>query len=722
MNPKKVIVRGPALSQSGYGEHTRFVLRTLRSRPDLFEVFLINVNWGQTGWIWDNTPERTWIDSLLLKTIHFTEQKGEFDLSVQVQIPNEWTKLAPVNIGVTAGIETTKISSEWVQGTQNVDKIIVVSEHAKYGFDNTIYEGIHNITNERVTIKTTCPIEVVGYPVKEIEPCEDFNFNLKHDFNFLFVGTWIVRKNIEKTVTWLLDEFHDKEVGIILKTSLVRNCQEDRYHTQRKLKPLLDKYKDRKCEVYLLHGDLNETEMTALYQHPKVKALVSLTHGEGFGLPLFEAAYNGLPVVAPNWSGHCDFLYMPLKDKRGKSKKTAMFTGVAYDIKPIQREAHWSGILQADSMWCFPKEWSAKKAFREVYKNHGGAKSKAKKLQKYIKEAFSQDKQYNKLVKSILPESGDIQLDYVYVADAFIEQYVGGAELSLETLIDSSPGRNLKLNSNVIDKNVIELYRDKKWIFGNFFTLSKDIVKYIAESNIEYYVIDSDYHFCEHRLKELCMMYNAQDDCYCVEKTEHGKTIQSFLKSAKMVFYRSEKQRDYHREKVGLSLNKTKILSSNFSNYHLDIIKSLREGYKDKKENYWVVSSSPSWVKGALAAKAWCDKNNKKYVELHGKNYMETLEILAKAEGFCCLPAGADTCPRMVIEAKLLGCKLQLNEHVLHADEKWFNTDNLETVEKHLKKLTNYFWKSIKTKNSNATGTGAVSEHAFQDRRHNVQR
>ena len=70
--------------------------------------------------------------------------------------------------------------------------------------------------------------------------------------------------------------------------------------------------------------DFLEEEMTYLYNHPKIKALISMSHGEGFGLPMFEAAYNGLPVIATDWGGQCDFLYMSDKNK----KKKAMFTKI----------------------------------------------------------------------------------------------------------------------------------------------------------------------------------------------------------------------------------------------------------------------------------------------------------------------------------------------------------------------------------------------------------
>jgi len=401
---KKVIVRGPALSQSGYGEHARFVLRSLRSRPDLFDVYFININWGQTGWLYEDTEERRWIDFLLGKTINYTQQGGQFDISLQVTIPNEWEQLAPVNIGVTAGIETTKISPQWVEKSLPMDKIIVVSEHAKYGFVNTTYPAKNNQTGEEFIAAVTCPIEVAGYPVKIIEP-EEIKLNLKHDFNFLTVGTWIARKNLECTIKWFVEEFYDQEVGLIVKTSLAKHSLRDREFTHLRLKQLLNEYEDRKCEVYLLHGDMTEGEMTSLYQHSQVKAMINLSHGEGFGLPLYEAAYNGLPIIAPNWGGQVDFLHAPVKDKKGKVKNKPMFTEVAYDIKPIQDSAHWEGVIQKDSMWAFPKEWNYKKGLKSLVKNHGAAKSQAKKLQTWILENFEESKQYQLFCDSVYKPS-----------------------------------------------------------------------------------------------------------------------------------------------------------------------------------------------------------------------------------------------------------------------------------------------------------------------------
>ena len=398
---KKIIVVGPALSQSGYGEHTRFLLRSLKSREDVFDIYLHNVNWGKTNWLFKDDEERRWFDFLLQKTIFYTQQKGTFDISAQVTIPNEWKKVAPINIGVTAGIETTKVSPQWIEKSWGVDKIITISEHSKKVYENTAYEAQKPDSSESFVAKCTTPIDIVHYPVKKIDPV-DIKIQLEHDFNFLTVAQWGPRKNLENTIKWFIDEYADKEIGLIVKTNFAKNCLLDKRLTFNRLRSLIGDNAERKCSIYLLHGYMSDEEMTALYTHPQVKCLLSATHGEGFGLPLFEAAYNGLPIIAPSWSGQVDFLYKPTTDKKGKVKNKAMFSKVDYNLAHIPPEVVWDGVLQADSMWCMPRETSFKLKMKDMVSNWETYNKRAKDLQEHVLTAFNEEKQYATFVSSIL--------------------------------------------------------------------------------------------------------------------------------------------------------------------------------------------------------------------------------------------------------------------------------------------------------------------------------
>jgi len=401
---KKIFVKGPALSQTGYGEQTRFALRALVSKPELFDVYLHPLHWGQSSWLMPMDNDREWIDDLVKKTAVYERQQPSYDVSLQVTIPNEWEKIAPINIGYTAGIETTKVAPGWIEKAGLMDKIIVTSHHSKNNFVNTVYNAVNQATGEQIKFRCHTPIEVVSYPVRHYEP-RAVDINLKHDFNFLTVAQWGHRKNLENTVRWFVEEFYEDNVGLVVKTFLAKTSLVDREATYARIASLLADKHDAKCKVYLIHGHMSAEEMTALYRNPQIKGLISLTHGEGFGLPLFEAAYNGLPVIAPDWSGQSDFLYAPVITKSKGKKKTKIkpcFARVDYELSQVPPEAVWEGVLQADSMWCYAKERSYKDQLRAVYKNYDRFSGMAKKLQKHVLKEFDTKKQLDAFANSIL--------------------------------------------------------------------------------------------------------------------------------------------------------------------------------------------------------------------------------------------------------------------------------------------------------------------------------
>ena len=308
---KKILLKGPILTRSGYGEQARFALRSLRSREDLFDIHIMPLDWGRTSWISLIDEERKWIDDTIEKTIAYVQGGGKYDISLQVTIPNEFERIATTNIGYTAGIETDRVAPVWIQkGNEAVDKLIVVSEHSKQVFENTQVTAQNGVTGEIVDdYKLNNPIEAVGYPVKSYNNLPELEINTTTDFNFLVVAQNGPRKNIPNTIKWFVEEFADDEnVGLILKSNLSKNCLMDREKMFHDLKEFLNHLPEHKCKVYLLHGDMTDEEMHSLYVNKNVSAFLSLAHGEGFGLPIFEAAYSSLPVVSVVWSGQADFL------------------------------------------------------------------------------------------------------------------------------------------------------------------------------------------------------------------------------------------------------------------------------------------------------------------------------------------------------------------------------------------------------------------------------
>tara|TARA_R110002012_G_scaffold56066_2_gene143418 strand:- start:17580 stop:18839 length:1260 start_codon:yes stop_codon:yes gene_type:complete len=399
---KKILLKGPLLTRSGYGEQTRFALRSLRSREDLFDIYIQPLQWGATSWIAIDDEERKWIDSVIEKTIGFVQGGGSFDIALQVTIPNEWERIAKVNIGYTAGIETTKVAPVWLQkGNEQVDKIIVVSNHSKDAFELTEVVAVDNNTGQQIDYALRTPVRAVNYPVKVYDNLPDLELELSADFNFLSVAQFGPRKNLHNTIKWFVEEFHDENVGLVLKTSMAKNCLMDREMVLNNIRNFLKQFPNRSCKIHLLHGDMTDEEMHSLYRHEKISAFLALPHGEGFGLPIFEAAYSGLPVVATGWSGQMDFLV--------DEDKSEHFYNVSFDLQPVQKEVVWENVLIAESMWAFPREQSAKQKMRQCYEDiiNNTDDTFATNASEYaiqLCDRFSAEKMYADFCDGIVPE------------------------------------------------------------------------------------------------------------------------------------------------------------------------------------------------------------------------------------------------------------------------------------------------------------------------------
>ena len=390
---KKIFVRGPVLSQSGYGEQSRFALRALRSREDLFDIYIQPINWGQTGWVWEESEFRNWMDSRILETQLLIQQKQlQPDISLQITIPNEFQKICPINIGYTAGIETDRVAPQWLQKGNDMDKILVVSNHAKNTYVNTVAEARNNQTGETFPYKLETPVEVVWESTPLPETKEDITeLNLKNDFNFLCVSQMGPRKNLENTIKWFVEEFVDQEVGLVIKTNTKGNSRIDLEHTENALKAILAAYPDRKCNVSLLHGDLSEGQMRGLYEHDKIKAMVNISHGEGFGLPLFEAARLGLPIISIGWSGQTDFL-------------SDEFLKVKHELKTVLPQAAWDGVIQKESQWAYADQGSFKMALRMMHKKYDQFLKQASALKEHVDTNFGDEVLFQGFVKSVYGE------------------------------------------------------------------------------------------------------------------------------------------------------------------------------------------------------------------------------------------------------------------------------------------------------------------------------
>lgn len=383
MTKHKVLLSGPILTLSGYGSHCRFMYRALRSRSDLFDLYVEPTVWGRCRWLLKKNDEINDIHELILKTHnYFVSSQGQpsFDATVQVKLPTEWKPMAMVNVGVTSGIEATKVLPPWNQAANMMDLVLVESNHVKNGFDSQT------------------PIEVISFPERTSEITEPIDLNLKTDFNFLLVSHLIPRKNVEEAILGFLQEFKNEEnVGLVMKLGIGPDSLMDKKQIEHVLKVLVNKVPERKCKLYFIFGALSKEQVAWLYKNEKIKAMVSMTHGEGFGLPLFEAACEGMPVVCPNFGGQEDFLTMP---KDGKIE--SMSAKVDFFVDSIKPEHAWQGIMETSQSWAYPRIGSYRAKIRSVYSNYGAHKKKAVELQKYLLTNLTKEEQNKKVVDAVM--------------------------------------------------------------------------------------------------------------------------------------------------------------------------------------------------------------------------------------------------------------------------------------------------------------------------------
>ena len=311
-----ILFRGPVKTRSGYGSHSRDLLEALY-QMNLFDIKIDSCMWGNTPMTAlesDNTFHK-WIESNIVNRFD-----GLPDIYVQVTVPNEFKRFGKFNIGITAGIETTVAPKDWIDGCNQMDLIIATSNFSKDVLLSTIYDERNKTTNEVTNqYKITKPIEVLfeGVDTKiyndTINP--EFELDIKEDFAFLFVGHWLKgnigqdRKDVGMLIKCFVEAFKDdkKSPALVLKTSSSSFSIKEREVFIRKIEDIVGETPNSPS-IYLLFGDLTNKEMNDLYNHKKIKSMISITKGEGFGRPLLEFTMSGKPVIASNWSGHKDFL------------------------------------------------------------------------------------------------------------------------------------------------------------------------------------------------------------------------------------------------------------------------------------------------------------------------------------------------------------------------------------------------------------------------------
>lgn len=278
----------------------------------------------------------------------------------------------------------------------------------------------------------------------------------------------------------------------------------------------------------------------------------------------------------------------------------------------------------------------------------------------------------------------------VFVQDFFTEHYKGGAELTTEAIIEQSLFPVNKVMCQAVTIELMDRYKSSLWIFGNYSQLSKECMLYAAK-NLKYVTIEYDYKYCKYRSPEKHVL--AEESCLCKD-TQHGKLVSIFINNSQSSFWMSKMQLDKHVDNFSfLEKSDNVVLSSIFSEETLEYILSLDTSNKSDK---WLILNSPSWIKGVEDCVKYAKDNNLDYELVWDLEYKELLLKLASSKGVVFLPRGGDTCPRWIVEAKMLNCQLVINDNVQHKSEEWFRTK--ESTVEYMKDRADYFWSHVENK------------------------
>ena len=412
MSKPLLLFTAPVGTRSGYGAHSRDIARSLIAM-DRFDIKIFPVRWGSTPQNALNEEDPNDIE--IIKRL-LTEPKlhRQPDIHIHCVIPNEFAIMGKYNIGITAGIESTACPQEWIEGLNRVDLNIVPSNFSKEVLEKCVYDRIDNNT-QKVIGQHQCekPIEVLfeGADTKIYKKPKQISKELKKEFQqipetflFLYVGHWLNgsigndRKDTGMLVKLFLETFKNtkKKPALLMKTNSADFSILDREEMIKKIRDIRSSIKGEDLpNIYLLHGDLTDEEMNELYHHPRVKAHITLTHGEGFGRPLLEASLSGKPVIASNWSGHKDFLPEEL---------ALMLPGNLTKTPP---EAFPENIYVEGSQWFSVNYPVAANVVKDVYENYKKYVPMAKKLSFQNKNKFSLNamtKEFEKILDKYLPE------------------------------------------------------------------------------------------------------------------------------------------------------------------------------------------------------------------------------------------------------------------------------------------------------------------------------
>ena len=389
------VISCPIDTYSGYGARSRDLVKAI-IETNKYDVKILPQRWGNTSWGFiEDHLEWNFLKEFILTNPQLPSQP---EIWAQITIPNEFQPVGKYNIGITAGMETTAVKGEWIEGCNRMNIVITSSEFAKKTFELMDYEIKNQQGQTQGRLKLTTPIEVLFEGAntniyKVIDTPYSLDIQIKEDFAYLFVGHWMQgefgedRKNVGLLIKAFYETFKNKskKPALILKASGGVSSYMDRDELLKKIEIIKKTVVANSLpNIYLLHGEFTDEEMNELYNHSKVKAMVSLTKGEGFGRPLLEFSLVKKPIMTTNWSAHTEFL---------SSEFTTLMNGELKNLHPsvlndwFVKEAQWFNVNPVE----------VNHYFKDIFENYKKYQNNANRQTYKSKTEFSWDKMKEKL-------------------------------------------------------------------------------------------------------------------------------------------------------------------------------------------------------------------------------------------------------------------------------------------------------------------------------------
>ena len=409
MSKNTAVIYAPIDTSSGYGSRARDTVKAIIDlKKDEWDIKIIPCGWGNTpiGFI-KNNPEWHFLDQY----ISTSQLKSQPDIFIWITIPSEFQKVGKYNIGITAGLETDLVPADWVEGCNRMDLVLVSSEHSKKGFIDSKFQKINEQTKQvegNVELKTRIEVLFEGIDTNVYKFLETPNKkiaaldSIPEDFGFFFCGHWLAgeisedRKNIGLLIKAFFEVFKNKKQKpcLILKTSMVGPSYMDRDEILKRIQAIRSSVSSNDLpNVYLVHGEFTDEEMNEIYNHPKVKVMISLAKGEGFGRPLLEFTQSKKPIITTNWSGPVDFL---------NKEFVTLINGTLTNVHPSAAN-QW---LLKEFKWFSPDQGQTGHYMKDMFENYKDYVDGGKRQAYYAKTNFSFEKMTERLAEylKLIPE------------------------------------------------------------------------------------------------------------------------------------------------------------------------------------------------------------------------------------------------------------------------------------------------------------------------------